>query len=193
MLPDLKRLGPRLGKQLPALKVALAEADAAALLAQMNAEGSVTLEISGAQVAELRADGEVTYKTVDGPVTLGAQDLQVRLQAKAGWAAAQGADCVVVLSTELTDDWWAKVLPESWSTRFKPSAKTATLNTPTGFRSASPRKTPRFARPSASSPSTSAAKPWRRTSRSAQLPGSEAVEVKLGAATVNLYVKAGAA
>ena len=35
VLPDLKRLGPRLGKRLPALKTALAAADAAALLSQL--------------------------------------------------------------------------------------------------------------------------------------------------------------
>ena len=40
----------------------------------------------------------------DGPVTLDSQDIQVRLQAKPGWAAAQGALAVVVISTELTDD-----------------------------------------------------------------------------------------
>src|SRR5690606_25264322 len=36
VLPDLKRLGPRLGKQLPELKKTLATADAAALLAQLE-------------------------------------------------------------------------------------------------------------------------------------------------------------
>ncbi|HVU89690.1 MAG TPA: isoleucine--tRNA ligase [Pirellulales bacterium] len=86
VLPDLKRLGPRLGKQLPALKKALAEADAAQLLARMEAEGAVTFDLP------------------DGSVTLDAQDLQVRLQAKPGWAAAQGPAAVVVLSTELTDE-----------------------------------------------------------------------------------------
>ena len=85
VLPDLKRLGPRLGKQLPAMKKALAEADAAQLLATMERDGSVQISLA------------------DGPVTLDAQDLQVRLQAKPGWAAAQGPAAVVVLSTELTD------------------------------------------------------------------------------------------
>ena len=32
------------------------------------------------------------------------EDIQIRLQAKEGWAAAQGTGCVVVLSTELTDE-----------------------------------------------------------------------------------------
>jgi len=86
VLPDLKRLGPRLGKQLPALKKSLAEADAAQLLARMEADGAVQLDLP------------------EGAVSLDAQDLQVRLQAKPGWAAAQGPAAVVVLSTELTDD-----------------------------------------------------------------------------------------
>ena len=84
VLPDLKRLGPRIGKRLPALKAALAASDAAALLAKLEADKQVTLDLP------------------DGPVTLDVDDLQVRLAAKPGWAAAQGKDCVVVLSTDLT-------------------------------------------------------------------------------------------
>jgi isoleucyl-tRNA synthetase len=85
VLPDLKRLGPRLGKQLPELRKALAAADASALLAQMETEQSVSLELPS------------------GAVKLDAEDLQIRLQAKEGWAAAQSATCVVVLSTELDE------------------------------------------------------------------------------------------
>jgi isoleucyl-tRNA synthetase len=86
VLPDLKRLGPRLGKRLPAVKKLLAEADGAALL------------------AELKSQGKVTFQLADGPAVLDADDIQVRLQAKEGWAAAQGKACVVVLSTELNED-----------------------------------------------------------------------------------------
>jgi len=85
VLPDLKKLGPRLGKQLPELKKALAKADAAALLAKLDAEGSVSFDLPG------------------GAVSLDSQDLQVRLQAKEGWAAAHSAACVVVLATELDE------------------------------------------------------------------------------------------
>ncbi len=92
VLPDLKRLGPRLGKQLPEVKQALAKADATALLARMEADKQVTLELK------------------PGTVLLDALDLQVRLQAKEGWAAAQGAACVVVLSTELDDQLLAEGL-----------------------------------------------------------------------------------
>jgi isoleucyl-tRNA synthetase len=42
---------------------------------------------------------------VDGqPIELDSEDLQVRLQAKPGWAAAHLPSCVVVLSTELTPE-----------------------------------------------------------------------------------------
>ena len=68
---------------MPELRAVLVEADAGALLAGLEAEKQVTLALPS------------------GPVTLDAQDLQIRLQAKQGWAAAQGAACVVVLSTEL--------------------------------------------------------------------------------------------
>ncbi len=93
VLPDLKRLGPRLGKRLPALRKLLAAADGGRLLAELGAAGVVTLDLP------------------DGPVTLDAEDLQVRLQAKEGWAAAQGRWCVVVLSTELTDE----LIREGWA------------------------------------------------------------------------------
>jgi isoleucyl-tRNA synthetase len=86
ILPDLKRLGPRLGKQLPEVKKALAGADAAKLFAELEQQGLVTLELPS------------------GSVSLDSEDVQVRLQAKAGWAAAQGTVGVVVLSTELTPD-----------------------------------------------------------------------------------------
>ena len=84
VLPDLKRLGPRLGRRLPRLRAALDEADAGRLLGQIEREGRVTLPLD------------------DGPVDLDREDLQIRLQANEGWAAAQGRSCVVVLSTELT-------------------------------------------------------------------------------------------
>jgi isoleucyl-tRNA synthetase len=84
--PNFKRLGPRIGKLLPGVKQALGQADGASLLEQLTATGKVMLAV-GAEQVEL--DNE---------------DIQVRLQAKPGWAAAQGAGCVVVLSTELTPE-----------------------------------------------------------------------------------------
>ncbi len=86
ILPDLKRLGPRLGKRLPDVKRALAAADAGKLFADLEKQGQIVIE------------------SPDGPLTLDTEDVQIRLQAKPGWAAAQGPEGVVVLSTELTPD-----------------------------------------------------------------------------------------
>ncbi len=86
VLPDLKRLGPRLGRRLPALKNLLATTDPAELM------------------KGLEADGKVVCMLDDEEVTLDADDLQVRLQAKEGWAAAQGRSAVVVLSTDLSPE-----------------------------------------------------------------------------------------
>jgi len=87
VLPNFKRLGPRLGKNMPAVKKLLAEADASRLLAQLNSAGKVSLNLPEKAVVEL--DNE---------------DIEVRLAAKTGWAAAQGKGCVVVLATELTPE-----------------------------------------------------------------------------------------
>jgi isoleucyl-tRNA synthetase len=85
VLPDLKRLGPRLGKRLPEVKQALAAADPAKLLAAMETNREVTLDLPS------------------GTVALEPEDIQIRLQAKPGWAAAQSPQAVVVLSTEINE------------------------------------------------------------------------------------------
>ena len=82
--PNFKRLGPRVGKLMPGVKKTLVEADGGKLLAEMEASDKIILDI----------DGE--------SVELDSEDIQIRLQAKEGWAAAQGTSCVVVLSTDLT-------------------------------------------------------------------------------------------
>ncbi len=86
VVPDFKRLGPRLGKKMPVVKKTLAGADGARLLSELEDRGKVTLDV----------DGET--------VELSPEDVQVRLQAKEGWTAAQGPGCVVVLSTEVTEE-----------------------------------------------------------------------------------------
>jgi isoleucyl-tRNA synthetase len=85
VVPNFKRLGPRVGKLMPKVKQAITAADGGKLLAELTAQGKVTLNV-----------GE--------PVELDSQDIEVRLQAKEGWAAAQGESCVVVLSTDLTPE-----------------------------------------------------------------------------------------
>jgi isoleucyl-tRNA synthetase len=83
--PDFKRLGPRIGRRMPALKKLLGQTDGGELLAALAADGKVRLEIN------------------NEPIELENEDVQVRLQAREGWAAAEGGHCVVVLSTELTE------------------------------------------------------------------------------------------
>ena len=68
------------------MKQALGQADGSKLLAELSARGKVSLAVGSDQVE------------------LDNEDIQVRLQAKPGWAAAQGAGCVVVLATELTPE-----------------------------------------------------------------------------------------
>ncbi len=84
--PNFKRLGPRVGKLMPAVKKTLSQAEGRVLLDELDSQGKVTLELGEAKI-ELDSD-----------------DIQVRLHAKPGWSAAQGPSCVVVLSTELTDE-----------------------------------------------------------------------------------------
>ena len=86
IVPNFKRLGPRVGKLMPNVKQALQGTDGGAMLADLNQNGQVALDL-----------GEET-------IQLDQEDIEVRLQAKEGWAAAQGQNCVVVLSTELTED-----------------------------------------------------------------------------------------
>jgi isoleucyl-tRNA synthetase len=85
VLPNLRKLGPRVGPLLPKVKQALAVASGALLLEQMTLHSKITLNVDG---NEIELDGE---------------DIQVRMNAKAGWAASQGKNCVVALNTELTE------------------------------------------------------------------------------------------
>jgi isoleucyl-tRNA synthetase len=84
--PNFRRLGPRVGPLLPKLKQALANASGAQLMEEMTRNGKIQLSIDGKSV---ELDGE---------------DIQVRLTAKSGWAAAQGKTSVVALHTELTPE-----------------------------------------------------------------------------------------
>lgn len=84
--PNFKRLGPRVGKNVPAVKKQLAEADGGELMARLQADGFIELTV-----------GKETLRLDD-------QDIQVRLQAREGSAATQGPNSVVVLSTEVTPE-----------------------------------------------------------------------------------------
>lgn len=84
--PNFKRLGPRVGKLMPKVKAALGNADGGELLAEMNANGKIVIEVEGESI-ELDSD-----------------DIQIRLSARENWVAAQGKNAVVVLATDLTDE-----------------------------------------------------------------------------------------
>jgi isoleucyl-tRNA synthetase len=86
VVPNFKRLGPKVGKQIPLVKKLLGEADGNALLGELQSTGKVFLTLPD---SELELDNE---------------DIEVRLKARDGWAAAQGQGCVVVLNTEVTDE-----------------------------------------------------------------------------------------
>ncbi len=86
IVPNFKRLGPRVGKLMPKLKQAFADADGGAILAQLNESGQSSLSVEN--------------ETIE----LDAEDVEVRLQANEGWAAAQGPQAVIVLATELTPE-----------------------------------------------------------------------------------------
>jgi isoleucyl-tRNA synthetase len=87
VVPNFKRLGPRLGKNMPAAKKMLGDIDAAKLLSELKGAGKVDLQLPDRTA-----------------ITLDNDDIEVRLQAKEGWAAAQGKGCVVVLATDLTPE-----------------------------------------------------------------------------------------
>ena len=84
--PNFKRLGPRVGRLMPQVKKALTGADGGQLLSQLQSAGKIVLAVDGQSIE------------------LDDQDIEVRLQAREGWTAAQGATCVVVLSTEVTEE-----------------------------------------------------------------------------------------
>ena len=87
IVPDFKKLGPKLGRDLPMVKKALGELDGATANAEMASTGKLTVALPSGASVELTSD-----------------EVQVRLLAKEGFAAAQGANCVVVLATELTPE-----------------------------------------------------------------------------------------
>ncbi len=91
--PNFKRLGPKLGKHMPKVKKLLGEVDGGKLLAELKSAGKYTLDLGGDEI-----------------IGLDEEDIEVRLQAKEGWTAAQGRGVVVVLATELTEE----LIAEGW-------------------------------------------------------------------------------
>jgi isoleucyl-tRNA synthetase len=84
--PNFRALGPRVGKRMPKLKAALADADGAALLRALEDEGRVQVAVEGEEI-ELSPD-----------------EIAVALEARPGFAAAAGPIGVVALRTALTPE-----------------------------------------------------------------------------------------
>jgi isoleucyl-tRNA synthetase len=87
VLPDLKKLGPRLGKNLPKARDAIAKADAALLLAALQRDGRAAIALPGGS-----------------EVTVEKDDVLIRTTAKEGWAAAESPLAVVVVASGLTPE-----------------------------------------------------------------------------------------
>jgi isoleucyl-tRNA synthetase len=85
LVPNFRVLGPKLGKQVPACKKALAEADGSALYAEMEENEKIVVALP------------------DGPIELTPDEVEVRLSAREDFAAASGAGQVVVLDTRVDD------------------------------------------------------------------------------------------
>jgi isoleucyl-tRNA synthetase len=85
--PNFKLLGKLLGKNMPAVKKLLGEADGAQLLSELESSGRIALTLGGGE-----------------EVSLTREQIEIGIKAKEGWAAVQGKQCVVVLATELTPE-----------------------------------------------------------------------------------------
>ena len=83
---DFKAIGPRFGQLAPKIAAALGKIDAADARKTLATTGELALDAGGQRV------------------NLTKDDLQIRLEAKSGWSAAQGRAGVVVVKTELTPE-----------------------------------------------------------------------------------------
>ena len=84
--PNFRNMGPKHGKKVPRIAAALGAMDAGAVRGALVENGMVSVMVDG-EAVELVAD-----------------DVEVRLEAKPGWAAAPGRAGVVVIGTELTEE-----------------------------------------------------------------------------------------
>jgi len=85
LVPNFRVLGPKLGKQLPACKKALAEANGSALYAEMEEKHKIVIALP------------------EGSIELAPNEVEVRLSAREDFAAASGAGQVVVIDTRVND------------------------------------------------------------------------------------------
>ena len=84
--PNFKRIGAKYRELVPALKAALAQANAAHIKNKLALDGYCVVTVEGKQV------------------TLSAEEVEVSLAARPGYAAAGSRQCVVVLDTAMTPE-----------------------------------------------------------------------------------------
>ena len=109
LVPNFRVLGPKLGKQVPACKKALAEADGSALYAEMEENEKIVVALP------------------DGPIELTPDEVEVRLSAREDFAAASGAGQVVVLDTRVDDSLRREGLAREVINRIQRARKTMDL------------------------------------------------------------------
>jgi isoleucyl-tRNA synthetase len=85
VLPNFRALGPKVGKQLPRVKELLATVDGAAVQAAIDVEGHYVLDVDGT------------------PITLSADEVQIRASSHEELALAQEGQLAVALDTTLDD------------------------------------------------------------------------------------------
>jgi isoleucyl-tRNA synthetase len=109
LVPNFRVLGPKLGKQVPACKKALADADGSALYAEMEANHKIVVQLP------------------NGPIELTPSEVEVRLSARDDFAAASGSGQVVVLDTRLDDSLRREGLAREVINRIQRARKTMDL------------------------------------------------------------------
>ena len=93
MRPNFRVLGKRLGPLMPKVKAALEAADGDAVVTELEMRGTITLDVDGQ------------------PLTLGRDELEVRLEERAGLATAGDRELLVALDTALTPE----LIAEGWA------------------------------------------------------------------------------
>jgi isoleucyl-tRNA synthetase len=83
--PNFKAIGPKFGKLAPAIKTTLAGIDGGKARQQLVTTGSFPLTVNGETIS------------------LSNEEVEIGLQAHAGFAAAQGQDVLVILKTEIDE------------------------------------------------------------------------------------------
>jgi isoleucyl-tRNA synthetase len=86
LVPDFRVLGPRLGERVKEVRPALARADAQALVAELEQGRAVRLELS------------------DGPVELSADEVEVRVRGREGFAVSREGTAAVALDLDIDDE-----------------------------------------------------------------------------------------